>query len=338
MNGKINRKKMIIIIVLAVAVVVAGVMSWLAGTKKSGSVTVAAGDGTIAIARKLDDKGIIRSRGVFRMMARIYGADDGWRAGTYKITGGESIVSFFHDCTKPHANEIRVTIPEGKQVREIAKILEKAGVCDADEFLSACVDHKFDYDFLDGIDTSSRISGLEGYLFPDTYYFEKDSDPDAVIKTMLNRFEEKVYTKKIKAAAKKQGLTIDQTVILASMVESEATTKSDREKVAGVFLSRLRSTSGWKLQSCVTVEYAKGMKKAVISYEDTQYDSPYNTYLHAGLPYGPICCPGMESINAVLHPTKTNYRYFVSDGKGRLYFAKTYEEHVKNSEKLYPSS
>lgn len=338
MDIRKNRKKIIAIAVVAVIAVIAGVTVWSTTAKTGGSVTVKSGDGTIAIARKLDKNGIIPSYETFRVAARIYGADDDWRAGTYKIKKGESCFEIFDKLTQPHANEIKVTVPEGKQVKEIAAILQEKGVCDSGDFMKACTSHKFDRDFLDGIDISSRISGLEGYLFPDTYYFEKDSDPDAVIKTMLDRFEEKVYTKKIRAAAKKQGLTVDQAVILASMVESEATTKSDRGKVAGVFLSRLRSTSGWKLQSCVTVEYAKGIKKAVISYEDTQYDSPYNTYLHAGLPYGPICCPGMESINAVLYPTKSNYRYFVSDGKGKLYFAATYAEHVANSEKLYPDN
>ena len=293
----------------------------------SGSVTITIeqGDGTIAVAEKLKDAGVISSTTLFRLRAKISGADDEWKPGEYTVDkdAGSSVID---DLTEDHAGEIRVTIPEGKQAKQAAQILEEAGVCGADEFIDACQNHTFDYEFLDGIDTSSRISGLEGYLYPDTYYFEPDSDPDTVIQKMLDRFEEKVYTDEIRQEAADMNFSIDDLVKLASMVESEATTESDRKLVAGVFLNRLND--GWKLQSCVTVEYAKGIKKAIISYEDTQYDSPYNTYLYSGLPYGPICCPGQESIEAVLNSTPSNYYYFQSDSSGNLHFAETFAEHA----------
>ena len=136
-----------------------------------------------------------------------------------------------------------------------------------------------------------------------------------------------MYTKKIRNQAEKMGFSVDEILILASMAESEAVTKADRRTVSGVFLNRLEH--GDKLQSCVTVEYAKRMKKTIISLADTQYDSPYNTYLYAGLPYGPICCPGMVSIQAVLYHEDNDYYYFQSDESGRLHFAKTYQEHVR---------
>ncbi len=123
------------------------------------------------------------------------------------------------------------------------------------------------------------------------------------------------------------GLSIDETVILASMAESEAVTKADRRTVSGVFLNRLEKDD--KLQSCVTVEYAKRMKKTIISLEDTKYDSPYNTYMYKGLPFGPICCPSMESIEAVLYNENNDHYYFQSDEKGRLHFAVTFAEHRK---------
>ncbi|MDD6255457.1 MAG: endolytic transglycosylase MltG [Eubacteriales bacterium] len=298
-----------------------------ADAKNTVNITVEPGDGTIAVADKLKDAGIISSGLLFRARTRFSGADGEWKPGSFELDKDAGAGGAIKELTDAHAGEVRVTIPEGKQVRQTAAILESAGVCGADEFLNACVNHKFDYDFLQGIDTSGRISGLEGYLYPDTYYFEPDSDPDTVIKKMLDRFQEKVYTDQIRKEAKDMNFSIDDLVKLASMVESEATTESDRKLVAGVFLNRLNGT-GWKLQSCVTVEYAKGIKKAIISYEDTQYDSPYNTYKYAGLPYGPICCPGQVSINAVLHPKASNYYYFQSDSSGKLHFAETFAQHA----------
>jgi UPF0755 protein len=117
-------------------------------------------------------------------------------------------------------------------------------------------------------------------------------------------------------------------VILASMVESEARKTEDRENVAGVFFNRLNNPDYSKLQSCVTVEYAMGVKKSIISYADTLYDSPYNTYLYSGLPVGPICCPGIDSIEATLYYAENDYYYFQADEYGNLYFAETYEEHA----------
>ena len=182
---------------------------------------------------------------------------------------------------------------------------------------------------------SKRIGGLEGYLFPDTYYFTKDEDPDNIINTMLDHFQQTVYTPEILAKVKKSKYSLDQVIILASMVESEAATTEDRKTVAGVFMNRLHHPDKFpKLESCVTVEYAKGIKKDIISLADTKYNSKYNTYKYPGLPYGPICCPSMESINAVLTPTNYSYYYFQSDSKGRLHFARTWQEHAKIQKKL----
>ena len=143
------------------------------------------------------------------------------------------------------------------------------------------------------------------------------------------------YTPEILAKVKKSKYSLDQVIILASMVESEAATTEDRKTVAGVFLNRLHHPDKFpKLESCVTVEYAKGIKKDIISLADTKYNSKYNTYKYPGLPYGPICCPSMESINAVLTPTNNSYYYFQSDSKGRLHFARTWQEHAKIQKKL----
>lgn len=297
------------------------------------AIEVMRGDGTIAVAKQLTEKKVIRDPRLFRLFATMQGMDDRWRAGRFTLNPGDGFVTICRTLSAPHAGEVKVTIPEGVQVRHIAELLEKQGVCGREEFLAACHSYDGRQAFLRGVPIKERIGGLEGYLFPDTYYFAKDSSPEEVIEIMLRNFDRRLNTPENRRAAEKLGLSSDEVLILASMVESEAQSKRDRRLVAGVFLTRL--ARGGKLQSCVTVEYAKGIKKPVISLEDTTYDSPYNTYLHTGLPYGPICCPGKESVEAVLHPERSGNYYFVSDGRGKIFFAKTYEEHLANARRLY---
>ena len=332
-------KKNVKITLIAAAVIIALAAVAFSGILTPGNETktmkIEKGDGTIIISNRLKSEKIINSAALFRVYATVTGKNGKWQPGTFTLKQGSSFSKISKELVSLHKNEVKVLIPEGKQVRHIAAILEKKGICDRKEFLDACVNHKFNYPFLKGINTKKRISGLEGYLFCDTYYFEKNSDPDDVINAMLTRFEQKVYTDEIRNKVKKTRYSFDEIIILSSIVESEATTKHDRRTVAGVFLNRLEKRKHGKLQSCVTVEYAKGIKKHVISFEDTKYKSPYNTYLHAGLPYGPISCPSLESINAVLDPIENNYYYFQSDSHSRLYFAETYEEHLKLQDKIH---
>ena len=326
---KLNKRILGVILVAAVLILILVLAGTRTGKEK---FTVEKGWGTVAVAHGLKEQGIIRSETCFKAFATVAGAGGDWKYGTYTIdrSGYWSLVK---KLTTAEPQGVKVTIPEGYQAKQIGSLLEKKGICTREAFLDACVDHTFDYHFLKGLPISSRISGLEGYLFPDTYYFPKNTDPDVVINAMLTRFDQKVNTAEIRKKAKARGLTLDQLVILSSMVESEATTTSDRKKVASVFLNRLKDPNT-HLGRCVTVEYAMGVKKTIISYEDTQYDSPYNTYLNPGLPYGPICCPGMDSINAVLDHKDTDYYYFQSDKYGKLHFASTYEEHLAIQKEL----
>lgn len=285
-------------------------------------ITVRAGDGTIAIAQNLKENHIIKHPKLFRLTAKNY--DGKWQTCTAEIPKGSGYKDICKLLTEAHSGQIKVTIPEGKQVKQIAQILEENKICSAADFLDACQNHSFDYKFLAGIDHENR---LEGYLFPDTYYFAEDTAPDEVITAMLENFQNRVYNNaEYRQQAEKLGYSMNDIIILASMCESEATTEKDRKLVAGVFYNRLQNHD--KLQSCVTVEYAMGVKKAVISLADTKFDSPYNTYQNYGLPIGPICCPGLVSIEAALYPADTDYYYFQSDQYGNLYFAKTYEDHA----------
>ncbi|MGM9567429.1 MAG: endolytic transglycosylase MltG [Clostridia bacterium] len=314
-----------LLVVLLFAVVFGGDFFSGALDEDTASFAVEIGDGTLAVAAGLKEKGIIGHEKMFSVYAMATGYNGQWQAGTFEVEKGMGYGELCKLLTTPRLSGVKVTIPEGKQVRQIAKILESKGICSADAFMEAANTHSFDYSFLEGIDHENP---LEGYLFPDTYYFEKNTDPDAVIKAMLDGFEENLYKSEYIDRAKELGYTFDEMIILSSIVESEASSRKDRENVAGVFFNRLNNPDYTKLQSCVTVEYAMGVKKSIISYQDTLIDSPYNTYMYPGLPVGPICCPGTDSVEATLYYADNDYYYFQSDERGRLHFAETYEEHA----------
>jgi conserved hypothetical protein, YceG family len=231
---------------------------------------------------------------------------------------------------------VRITIPEGLSVNEIVAHLTENGVkINKEEFNEALQSYAFDYRFVKELSnlstyrTDSNYSyRLEGYLFPDTYDFYTDESAVSIINKMLgnfnSKFEEKYYDR-----AKELGLTVDQVITLASMIEEEAGNVSEFQTVSSVFRNRLNNSKTYPyMESDATIQYAFGKHKSVLTSEDTKYDHPYNTYLYKGLPPGPISNPGIEAIIAALYPADTNYYYFVS-GEGKTVFSKTYAEHQK---------
>ena len=183
-----------------------------------------------------------------------------------------------------------------------------------------------DYSLISKIgDTSKRPFRLEGYLSPATYDLTKGEGAESALRKLVNQ-NEKVVNSSIRTQAKNQGFTMDQIIILASMIEKESKTDSDRYNVSAVFRNRLKQ--GKQLQSCATIKYVEGAVKPYISGDVNRYNSLINTYKTAGLPSSPICSPGIKSIQAALNPTSgSTYLYFFSDVKGKIYFSSTYEEH-----------
>lgn len=316
---------LVLIALIAVSVVFYGDLRHGDMKRAEEAVNVPRGAGTIVVSEILLRDGIIAHPTAFQLYAGAKGYDEKWQYGTYNVKKGMGYRELCHLLTVPAQKSVKVVIPEGKQVRQIAKIFENKGICTAEDFLNAANTHKFDYPFLDGI---HHENPLEGYLFPATYYFEKNTDPDEVINEMLGAFQKHLWKQEYIDRAEEMGYTFNEMIILASIVESEATTHEDRETVAGVFLNRLTNPDYTRLQSCVTVEYAMGVKKSIISLEDTKFDSPYNTYMYPGLPIGPICCPGEDSFRATLYHPDNDYYYFQSDRNGHLHFAKTFKEHA----------
>ncbi|WP_343209281.1 endolytic transglycosylase MltG [Anaerolentibacter hominis] len=230
------------------------------------------------------------------------------------------------------ANVVKVTIPEGYSVAQIFKKLTDAGVCVSSKALYKAAD-KLDLTAYELTaqreDDENRCFDLEGYLYPDTYEFYRNSVPADVLKTMLSNTEKKLTTSQRDRAAQ-MGMTEDEVLTLASIVEKECGVKEEREKVASVFLNRLKT--GMKLQSDATIHYVEKYVKPYISGDKDQYNSYYNTYKCPALPAGPICNPGKSAIDAVLYPAETEYLFFLTDADGRYYYAVTYEEHLKNAE------
>jgi UPF0755 protein len=199
-------------------------------------------------------------------------------------------------------------------------------------FLAEIQNGTFEESFLKDIPkTEGMKHRLEGYLTPDTYEVFKDVTAHDVIDLMLKQTAA-VFTPEWQAQMKKRGLTMHQTLTLASLVEREARVAKERPTIAGVIENRLKSNPPMKLQIDATIQYALGESKEVLLYKDLEIESPYNTYKYEGLPPGPIATPGRDAIKAVLFPEQHQYLFYVTknDGTGEHYFAKTFDEHNQN--------
>jgi UPF0755 protein len=296
---------------------------------------VEAGETAGDIALRLEHLGLINDAELFRLLARYHKVDSKLEAGRYELRADMTMEEIIEALQHGRLEEIMVTIPEGWRAEQIAEVLtEKMGV-DGEEFLALVQGGDFDYEFL-----HDRPPGatLEGFLFPDTYYLPVQPTALDIIERMLANFDQR-FTSELRQAAVEREMTIHQVVTLASIVEREAVVAEERPVIAGVFLNRL--TAGMTLDACPTVQYALGYQedtgqwwKTPLTLEElNRVNSPYNTYLHRGLPPGPICNPGLASIQAVLEPVESDYLYFVAKGDGSHAFAKTFEEHLQNQQK-----
>jgi UPF0755 protein len=258
------------------------------------------------VARELQAQGLIRQRWSFLLWARFYGRKP-IRPGVYEISSRESGLTIYRQFLQGPP-KVRLTFPEGWTARQMASELQTRGVCPAADFLTIVNKEK-----------------REGFLFPDTYFFEQGLPAATVILRLVERFKEKV-PKDFQERAKAMKLSYGQMVTLASIVEREARVSQERPLIAGVFYNRLRKH--WYLESCATVEYALGAWKPRLTYKDLNVQSPYNTYRHPGLPPGPICNPGQAALEAAAHPEKTDMMFFVADGSGTHRFSRYYNEHL----------
>ncbi|MGC8797966.1 MAG: endolytic transglycosylase MltG [candidate division WOR-3 bacterium] len=285
------------------------------GPKKE--VVIKPGMSTMEIATVLKENGIISSASLFRLLAWFYNYDHRLQPGRYRLVPGSDPKLVLRMLARETPAFLFVTIPEGATSPQIARILEENGICSQDSFLAAGADTEL----LRSLNIPFPTA--EGYLFPETYEFQTGSDPKTIVRRLVHQFRTVWETLK---PQNKTGLTEPQVVILASIVEKEARLPAEFPVIAGVFLNRLRRHL--PLQSCATVQYILPEHRERLSLDDLKTASPYNTYLHPGLPPGPICNPGRLALKAVISPAAHDYLFFVARGDGSHIFSRTPAEHA----------
>ncbi|MFT3951036.1 MAG: endolytic transglycosylase MltG [Oscillospiraceae bacterium] len=329
-----------LIITISFGIALSGIklgMEYL-GISKSGSEMsfyVNSGMSTDEIADLLVDKNLISNKTMFKVIVRLKHAGGSFQPGDITLQANMSYSAMIDLLCKQRENRdtVSVTIKEGVDLYTVAQLLEEKDVCDASDFLYQ-FNRNFNFDFESEITPDSdRFYAMEGYCFPDTYNFYLNDTAENVVRTIRENFQSK-FTDAMLDQAKQRGLTLEETMTLASMVELEAGKAADMPKVASVFLNRLDDPDHFpKLQSDATDNYvSEVIDKAADAATDTDlYKDVYDTYVCEGLPAGPVGNPGLDAINAVLNAPDTDYLYFCSNlSTKKTYFAKTLAQHTKN--------
>jgi len=298
------------------------------GNEQAQTVAVTIGEDWHATrtGEELQKRGIIDSALGYRIYATLSSSADRPKAGDYHLLPHSSFQTVSRLLAfGPPRNEVKITVVEGWTVDAVNKILAGYSVSIPstipDELRTA-------YPFLSAVPSGTSF---EGYLFPETYRVYADQLPQALIKKQLDEFAKRAPG--LEAEAKKQGRTLRDVVILASIIEKEVSKPEDRKIVASIFLNRLKD--GMRLQSDATVNYITHAGRARPTLKDLEADSPYNTYTHVGLPPGPVSNPGDTALEAAVHPAETSYKYFLTDDAGKTYYATTFEGHQQNRLKAY---
>jgi len=300
-------KKQLFIIILFVCFIILfqGIYFPKDSEKQEGILfLVEKGESVFEIGESLEKQGLIQNRFFFDFYIFISGSQKRLKAGDYVVRSSMPIFKIAQKIISGDVEKQEITIIEGWSLRDIGWYFENKGMFQAEELY--------------------YMTELEGYLFPDTYEISWGASLEEIIKKMTDNFDKKLTTE-LRQEIQKQKKTIPEIIIMASLLEKEVQTLEDKEKVAGVLLNRLQI--GMPLQVDATITYITKKQTTNISKQDTQIDSPYNTYKHRGLPLGPICNPGIESIKAAIYPQLNSYWYYLSTPEGETIFSKTLEEH-----------
>ena len=300
---------------------------------------ISQGDMTSDIADKLFELELIDNTFMFSLLSKVNGFDGAYQAGTHYLIQGLDYDEIMFLLTQK-SYSVTVTFPEGITYEEMKTRLHEAGLTFSDEEMDECMDSPnlfTDYTFVSQIElTEGRDHVLSGYLFPDTYEFDVNASARTIISTMLNNTEKKLLDEYYERAAA-LGMTMDQIMTLASIIQAESSNMTDMMYISSVFRNRMNSAdeSMHYLGSDATINFIRRMNgldpDIILSADDLSLDSPYNTYMYQGLPPGPICMPGTDAIQAALYPEpNSNYLYFCADGNGGTLFAVTLSEHENN--------
>lgn len=330
----------VVLITVAIMFVIAAAGAWWVLYKPTSSVApgqslqveIPSGASTSSIATQLADKGVVANPTMFRIKTRQAQADGQLRAGVYDLATGMPYDLVIEKLIEgPPIAYVTVTIPEGWVIEQIAERLAAQAGIDEQEFLDLAKggaeqfanDHPYLKDAYKG--------SLEGYLFPKTYRLREGTTAAEAIEIMLDQFDTEIAGVDV-AKAEKRGFDLSEVVIMASMIEREARIPKERPLVSSVIHNRLEI--GRKLEICATVEYVLPGNRLRLTYKQTRTPTPYNTYLHKGLPPGPISNPGLASLQAAVDPADTDYIYYVLTGKdGSQTYAATEAEFLKAKRK-----
>ncbi|EIJ78974.1 aminodeoxychorismate lyase [Bacillus methanolicus PB1] len=305
-------------------------------SKTEKNIEIPIGSSVSGIAQVLEDDGIIKDARVFKYYVKFKN-ESGFMAGDYKLKPSMSIPEIIERLKTGKAMQeviFKITIPEGKQLKQIAGIIAEKTNKNEEEVFNKLNDKSFVKTLMakypdiltDEIMNKNVKYPLEGYLFPATYPFYKEHPTiEEIVSVMLDKT--KSVLKEYTGQMEKKQYSVHQLLTMASLIEEEATEKADRDRIASVFYNRIKT--GMPLQTDPTVLYAKGKHQERVLYEDLEVDSPYNTYKHKGLPPGPIANAGTMSIEAALNPEKTDFLYFLATADGDVIFTKTLDEHNK---------
>ncbi len=337
------RKLVIIsIIILTILITLLFFFSWyyLLPVDKNGesiNFNIEKGNGQKQIAQKLYDEGLIRNKNAFLIHIQRTDTYNNLQAGIYALSPSMSVQEIVSTISagKTITEEVQITFPEGITIKGMDALFVENQIFDKGEFEKAAnisyekAYDKYGYNFLDNLDNISHQDTLEGFLFPDTYRFFKNSSVEDAISKMLKLFEDKMKENFDNLSQRDDLLDI---ITIASILHREAQTEEDMRQVSGVIQNRLENNMILGLDS--TIEYATNATTSVeLAKEIDENNSPYNTYKHRELPPTPISNPGIQAINATLHPNRHNYLYFIAISDNSVQYSKTIEEHQQKINK-----
>ncbi|MBS4804116.1 MAG: endolytic transglycosylase MltG [Clostridium sp.] len=293
-------------------------------------VRVEDGDNFYSIINKLEEDKKLKSVPIIKLYVKVLGKNVDIKPGEYLLSKGSSVEEIINSLnTESSLNKVKFTVPEGYSIEDIASKLEDEGICSKNDFILAIKEYPLPSYVKPN---EEKRYNLEGYLFPDTYIIEIGETPKEIINKMIKRFEEMLdeASKATNVIVKDED--IETVVTIASMIEKEARLDNERPTIASVIVNRLNIDM--KLQIDATVIYALGEHVNIVTYDDLEIDSPYNTYKNYGLPVGPISNPGIESIKATLKPESTDYLFYVLKDDNSHYFTNDDEDFLRKQEEL----
>lgn len=323
----------IIIVIAVVSITMLLEYHRTTSSDKTVTVQIPKGASEKRIAEILKENGVIDYEITFRLKMKTSPYRGKLNYGKFELNKKMSIDDAIETLAKPGEFEkgITLTIPEGYSAEKIAVLCEKKGLCTAEEFLRELSEEKFNHDFIKDIPEKDGIKyKLQGYLFPSTYNFNKNAGASKIINTLLSEFQLQYNKVKDMLPA---GMTMAEAVNRAALIEREAKLDSEREMISGVIQNRLDIDMILQIDASVVYAISDGIYDVDrVLYKDLETDSPYNTYKYKGLPIGPICNPGLESLRAAMNPTEHNYLYYHTDttkNDGSHIFSETFSQHTK---------